>query len=397
VPVVVAPSRRDARARVFALLAQIGALSRADLARRTGLAASTVSAVVAELQAEGLATERDTPTQDAERPAIGRPPTLVCLHRGAGVALGIDVGKRHVRVALADFSHTVLAERFQALAAEPSATDAIDVVARLVDRVIADADASEEEIAGVGMGVPGAVHHPSGSIGDASLLPGWVGVDMARAMSEALGHTVEIENDANLGALSEWMWGAGRGVDDLVYLKVATGIGAGFVVRGQPYTGATGTAGEIGHTVIDPHGPICRCGSRGCVETIASSPAILSALRESYGPELTLPDAIARALAGDAGCRRAITDAGRAIGSAVAVVCNLFNPALVIVGGDVLPAGELLLEPLRSQVRERAIRSAAQDAQIVPSALGERTDMLGAVALVLRRGAQLLPGAHARA
>jgi predicted NBD/HSP70 family sugar kinase len=318
----------------------------------------------------------------------------VALHRGAGVALGIDVGRRHVRVALADFSHTVLAERYRGFAVPLESAQAIDTVTRLAAEVLDEAAVGEAEIAGIGMGVPGALHRVSGAVGDATLLPGWEGVDVAATISGALGRPVELENDANLGALSESMWGAGRGVEDLTYLKVATGVGAGFILRGHPYQGACGTAGEIGHTVIDPRGAVCRCGNRGCLETMASSPAILAALAASYGEQLSIADVLARARAGDPGCGRAIADAGQAIGAAVATVCNLLNPRLVIVGGDLLPAGELLLEPLRAAVREQAIRSAATDVQVVPGELGERTDVLGAVALVLRRGAELLPPAR---
>jgi predicted NBD/HSP70 family sugar kinase len=209
-------------------------------------------------------------------------------------------------------------------------------------------------------------------------------------MSQTLGLPVEVGNDANIGALSEWRWGAGQGTDDLVYLKVSTGIGAGLILRGAPYRGAGGIAGELGHTVIDPRGAICRCGNRGCLETVAAAPAVLGALRETYGEEMTLGVAVGRAEEGDAGCRRAIADAGRAIGSAVATLCQILDPERVIVGGDLAAAGELLLEPLRESLRSDALRSAAEDAAVVPAALGERAEVLGAVALVLRRGADLV-------
>ncbi len=237
------------------------------------------------------------------------------------------------------------------------------------------------------MGLPGPVHRPSGQLGNSTILPGWVDIRAEDAVSEALGHPVEVENDANLGALGEWMWGAGRGADHMAYVKAATGIGAGFIVAGAPYVGAGGTAGEIGHTVVDPGGPICRCGNRGCLETLAGAPAVLGSLRDVHGDDLTLPDAVAFALHGDAGCARAIADAGTAIGTAVATLCNLFNPQRVVVGGDLGAAGELLLGPLRESLARGAIRSAADDVEVVQGELGERAEVLGAVALVLSRGA----------
>ena len=382
--------RFDARARVWGVLAEAGAVSRAELARRTALAPSTVSAVVSDLQTAGLVVEPPAPPRDGGA-ALGRPPVLVALHRRAGVALGIDFGKRHVRVALSDLSHTLLAERHRALDADEPAPEAIALAVSLVDEVLTEAGASRGEIVGVGMGLPGPVHQPSGELGDSTILPGWVGVRAASAMSDALGHSVEVQNDANLGALSEWMWGAGRDADDMAYLNVATGIGAGLIVRGRPYVGAGGTAGEIGHTVIDPGGPICRCGNRGCLETLAGSSAVLASLRDTLGGELTLAEAIARAEEGNSGCVRAIADAGRGIGTAVATVCNLFNPRRIVVGGELGAAGELLLAPLRESLRRGAIRSAAEDVEVVQGTLGERAEVLGGVALVLRRGARLVP------
>jgi predicted NBD/HSP70 family sugar kinase len=384
-------ARLDARARIYRVLAQAGPVSRAELARRTSLAPSTVSTVVSELQAAGLVVEPPAPPPDAGTP--GRPPVLVALHRRAGVALGLDFGKRHLRVALADLSHTLLAERHRALAADVPAAESIALAVSLVDELLGEAGVERDELVGVGMGLPGPVHEPSGELGDSTILPGWVGVPAAATMHEALGHPVEVSNDANLGALAEWMWGAGRGADDMAYLKLATGIGAGLIVRGRPYAGAGGTAGEIGHTVVDPGGPICRCGNRGCLETLAGSTAIEGSLRDTYGDGLTLATAIARARDGDTGCARAIADAGRVIGGAVANLCNLVNPERIVVGGELAGAGDLLVEPLRAALRRGAIRSAADDVEVVQGTLGERAEVLGAVALVLRRGAELRPAA----
>jgi len=232
------------------------------------------------------------------------------------------------------------------------------------------------------------VHRPSGELGNSTILPGWAGTRAAEAVADALALPVEVENDANLGALGEWMWGAGRGAAHMAYVKAATGIGAGFIVANAPYVGAGGTAGELGHTVVDPGGPICRCGNRGCLETYAGAPAILGSLRDVHGDGLTLQDAVALAVRGDAGCQRAIADAGTAIGTAVATLCNLFNPHRVVVGGDLGAAGELLLGPLRESLVRGAIRSAAEDVTVVQGELGDRAEVLGAVALVLGRGAE---------
>ena len=206
---------------------------------------------------------------------IGRPPVLIALHRKAGVVAGIDFGKRHVRLALSDLSHALLAERHLPLDADLPAKEAIALAARLFADALEEAEVSRDEVVGVGMGLPGPVHRPSGELGNSTILPGWAGTRASHAVEQALGFPVEVENDANLGALGEWMWGAGRGADHMAYVKASTGIGAGFIVAGEPYVGAGGTAGELGHTVVDPGGPICRCGNRGCLETYAGAPAIL--------------------------------------------------------------------------------------------------------------------------
>jgi predicted NBD/HSP70 family sugar kinase len=370
------------------VLAEAGAVSRADLARRAALAPSTVSAVVSELHAAGLVVEPAEPVHPSERGTVGRPPVLIALHRRAGVVAGIDFGKRHLRLAISDLSHALLAERHRTLDADLPAKEAIALAKEVFADALEEAEVSRDEVVGIGLGLPGPVHRPSGELGNSTILPGWAGTRAEEAVAEALELPVEVENDANLGALGEWMWGAGRGAAHMAYVKAATGIGAGFIVANAPYVGAGGTAGELGHTVVDPGGPICRCGNRGCLETFAGAPAILSSLRDVHGDGLTLQDAVALAIRGDAGCQRAIADAGAAIGTAGATLCNLFNPHRVVVGGDLGAAGELLLTPLRESLLRGAIRSAAEDVTVVQGELGDRAEVLGAVALVLGRGAE---------
>jgi predicted NBD/HSP70 family sugar kinase len=384
-----APSqaRPDGRAQVIDTLSKLGASSRAELARRTGLSPSTVSGLVAKLLDEGLVVERDG--EGAANPRGGRPPVLVALGRGAGVVLGLDFGKRHLRVALSDLGHNLLVERVRELDRDQPAAAEIAAAVELVEEALTEARADHSQVVGVGMGLPGPVQRTTGELGDSTILPGWVGVRAGEAMEKALGLPVEVENDANLGALSEWMWGAGRGCDQMAYLKIATGIGAGLILDGRPFVGAGGTAGEIGHTPVEPGGPICRCGNRGCLETVAAVPSVLESLRSTHGDDLTIRDVIAGARNGDAGCRRAIADAGQTIGTAAANLCNLVNLERLVVGGDLGAAGELLLVPLREALERAAIRSAATDVELVEGALGERSEVLGAVALALRNATPL--------
>ena len=373
--------RESNREKVVHALQMLGVASRADIARWTGLSRSTVSSIVAELHADGLVVDREEAGREAA--GSGRPPALIALDPSAGFALGIDFGKRHLAVALADLSHQVLAEQWVEMSDDYEAGEGMDTAAGLVDRLVEDTGAERGRVIGVGMGIPGPVHD-SGMVGSSAILPGWAGTSPRERMEELLELPVRVGNDANLGALAEHTWGAGRGSGSVVYLKLATGIGAGIVIDGGLFEGAGGTAGEIGHTTIDETGDICRCGNRGCLETYAGAAAIASLLSRSFGEELDAEQVVSRAADGDPGCRRALADAGRHIGVAVANLCNLVNPARIVVGGSMGLAGDLLLDPLRESVRLRAIPSAAEDVEIVPGELGERAELLGAVALVLQ-------------
>jgi predicted NBD/HSP70 family sugar kinase len=378
------------RERVVEALRELGVASRAEIARRTGLSRSTVSTLVADLQREGLIVDRDAPAAtDGLAVRGGRPPALIALARSAGVAVGIDFGKRHLAVAVSDLSHEILTEARREMPEDYDARRGLDEAAELVEEALDDAAVARRDVLGVGLGVPGPIHLSTGTVGSSAILPGWAGTRVADEMSERLRLPVHVDNDANLGALAELHWGAGRGRSSLAYIKIANGIGAGLVLQGRLFRGAGGTAGEIGHTTIDETGAICRCGSRGCLETVAAGPAIVELLRPSLGPDVTVELVVQRALDGDLGARRAIGDAGRHVGSALADLCNLFNPEMIVVGGTLAATADILMEPMRDAVTRRAIPSAAQDVQIVAGALGERAEPLGAVALVLyeREGA----------
>ena len=246
---------------------------------------------------------------------------------------GIDFGKRHLRMAISDLSHQLLAERHRTLDVDLPATEAIRVARRMFEDALDEAGVRSEELVGVGMGLPGPVHRPSGELGNSTILPGWVGVRASDAVSAALGHAVQVENDANLGALGEWMWGAGRGADHMAYVKARPASAPGSSSPASRTWAPVAPRARSAIPSIDPGGPICRCGNRGCLETLAGAPAVLGSLRDVHSDDLTLSEAVAYALRGDAGCQRAIADAGAAIGTAVATLCNLFNPHRVIVGG----------------------------------------------------------------
>ena len=371
-----APGLRAAnRDRILDLLRARGPMSQADLARASGLSPATISSIARDLREDGWLEP-----EDGDGPARGRP---IALSRSAGVAVGIDFGHSHVRVAVADLAHTVLAENEKRLDVDHRAEEGIALAGGMVRELLDQVGMGTDRVTGVGMGLPGPLRRAGGEVGDSAILPGWIGSHPTQLIEAELGLPARVENDANLGALAEIVWGAGRDHSDVVYLKVATGVGAGLVLNGRLYHGFAGTAGEIGHLTIDERGPVCRCGNRGCLETFAGADAVLEALSHREDRELTIRDVIERALSDDLGCQRALGDAGRTLGVAVAGVCNLLAPELVIVGGELARAGDLLLEPIREAVRRSAI-AATREVPVVAGVLGERAEVLGAVALVLR-------------
>ena len=376
------------RLRIVDALRRHGTVSRADIARHTGLSRSTVSTLVADLQAHGLVVERTGDGAFAGTGKQGRPPVLLALDSSAGAAVGIDFDHDKVRVAVSDLSREVLAEDTHAMDVDHNACDAIETAARMVEEAIAKAGLTSDRVLGIGMGLAGPVDHDRGALHPSAILPGWAGIDVARDMEERTGIPVHLDNDANLGALAEVTLGAGRDAGSAAYIQMSSGIGAGLIVDGRPYRGHRGTAGEIGHVLVDEQGPICRCGNRGCLETFASAPALVGLLRASRGEDLTVRRLVDLAVAGDPGCRRAIADAGRVVGRTVASLCNFFNPEMVVVGGDLSAAGELLLEPLRESVFRYALPTATDGLDVVAGELGDRANLLGALALAIAQSEQ---------
>ncbi|MFF0561126.1 ROK family protein [Streptomyces sp. NPDC020472] len=362
--------------RVVRAVRMAGSLTQAEIARTTGLSAATVSNIVRELKDGG--TVEVTPTS-----AGGRRARSVSLSGDAGIVIGVDFGHTHLRVAVGNLAHQVLAEEAEPLDVDGSSAEGFDRAEQLVKRLIRATGIGPDKVIGVGLGVPGPIDVSSGTLGSTSILPGWSGINPADELSGRLGVPVHVDNDANLGALGELVWGSGRGVKDLAYIKVASGVGAGLVIDGRVYRGPGGTAGEIGHITLDESGPVCRCGNRGCLETFTAARYVLPLLQPSHGPDLTMERVVQLAREGDPGCRRVVADVGRHIGSGVANLCNLLNPSRVVLGGDLAEAGELVLAPIRDSVSRYAIPSAARQLSLVQGALGGRAEVLGALALVL--------------
>jgi predicted NBD/HSP70 family sugar kinase len=372
--------RERNRRRVVDALRRRGTASRSDLARETGLSRTTIASLVTDLQASGLVVEQaphDTPPAGR-----GRPAGLLRLDPSAGAAVGIHFDHRQVRVGVADLSSTVLAEQVLALDVDHDATTALDAAAELVDDVLEEAGVARAQVIGVGAALAGPIDS-DGTVGPTVIMPSWLGLNAADELSRRIGLPAVVDNDANLGALAELAFGAARGLSDVIYVMVSSGIGAGVVVGGRLHRGATGYAGELGHVFVNDGGAVCRCGNRGCLETVASTDAILELLRPSHGPELDAAGLGRLVAAGDLGARRVVGDAGREIGHVLAGLCNVLSPAGIIVGGDLAAGGDPLLAGIREALERYALPTVVSALEVKAGVLGDRAELLGALAVVI--------------
>jgi predicted NBD/HSP70 family sugar kinase len=239
-------------------------------------------------------------------------------------------------------------------------------------------------VAGAALGLPAPVDLRTGAVGSGNILPGWVDRRPAAELAELLGLPVAVDNDANLGALAEATYGAARGMSDVVYVKVSTGIGAGLVLGGELFRGSTGLAGEIGHVPVDPDGAVCRCGNRGCLETVVSVTHVLRLLQPAHREPLDVARVVELVEAGDVGAARVLRDAGATIGRVLADLCNGLNPEALVLGGELSQVGEALLGGVRESIGRSAQPGIVRALRVLAGTLGPRAQLLGAVALAQR-------------
>lgn len=366
-----------------------GGLTQVELAGATGLSPATVSNIVKELSASGLL--QTTPSTRSGRRAM-----RVTLAHGLGLVAGVHVTRRHLRVALADLSGVVVAENHMPLARDHRADNELDKATMLIADLLDSVEAGMDELIGVGVAVAAPIDQRTGRITAGGILRGWDGVAIADTLQARLRCAVHVDNAANLVCAAEWRTGAGRGKQNLITVDIGDGIGAGIIAGGNPVRGHRGGAGEFGHTAAGTGGPLCRCGNRGCLEAIAATPAILDRLDDPRIDKTT--DLVIRAVAGDARCVRAVGDAGRTIGRALAGLCNLLDPERVVVTGDLARAGELLLGPMRHALEAGLLLDPDGNPDLVAGQLGDEAAVSGAVLLAIdhaQSGPQGGPQHHA--
>ena len=366
-------------------------VSRAGIAAATGLTKTTVSSLVDDLVSTGLVTELGPEASGR----IGRPPSALVLNRSGFVGVGLEINVDYIAVCVANLIGEV-----RSLRTRPrdnrgqSPAKVLGRAVRMTNNAIAAAQAAGLTVAGLAVAVPGPVETDRGLLRLAPNL-GWVEVPVAEVLAGRLatpGLPVLVDNEANLAALGELWYGGHDDLDDFVHVSGEIGVGAGIVIDGQLFRGVRGFAGEVGHVTVQPDGPRCRCGARGCLEQLAGQEAILRAagVAGEVGTSLGQPggsvaELLARARAGEPETLRAVASAGWALGLALSATVNLVDPSTVVLGGLYASLEPWLREPLLAELSERAITQRWSPARVLASRLGPNAAVRGATGAVVKR------------
>jgi predicted NBD/HSP70 family sugar kinase len=377
--------------RIVRILSEYGALSATQIARISWLAKSTVSTALSELRRSGMVVE----SSEAEGRAggVGRPATLLTLNPQAGTCVGILVGFDHIQVIVADVSHAVLFDESVQVDDDYSPEHAVEQVRGLVAKAYDVPGFSKESLLGVGIAVGSPVNPTSGRVLRAGGVPTWAGIDIRTIFEPDFDRPVFADNESNCAAIAEMTWGAAVGHEDFVLYTIDLGVGGAIVSHGQVLTGVAGAAGEFGHISIEPEGPLCRCGNRGCLELYASFKEPLALAERRYGP-ITIEEVAKRARDGDIGCRRLIEDTAEAAGRGLGIITATLNPGLIVIAGRLVHAGSILMDALaRSYDRHSLVKSfdvgEGARTRLVPTRFAGTGACMGAVGLVLRHHGRL--------
>jgi predicted NBD/HSP70 family sugar kinase len=354
------------------------ARSRADLVALTGAARNTVSARVDQLIAAGLLEEGGRGWSTG-----GRPPTLLQFNSGAGFVLAVDLGATSVDVAVTDLSAKILATAGHLIDIGEGPEAVLAEVDRLGQKVLAEAGLTPADVCAVGVGVPGPVEFSTGRPSHPPIMPGWHDYPVPSAFGR-YECPVYVDNDVNVMALGEM--GIAGSVQDVLVVKVGTGIGCGVIVDGQVYRGAQGSAGDIGHIyVAQPDGRtvVCRCGNENCLEAIAGGGALLRDAMAIGMPVSTVREVVELAKHGDGRARELVREAGRTIGTVLAALVNFFNPHRIVMTGGVAQAGVPLIAGIREAVYRRSMPLAARSLEITVSDRPDLSGRLGAALMAI--------------
>jgi predicted NBD/HSP70 family sugar kinase len=369
---------------VLDLIWQERSISRGELGRRTGLAKGALGEMIADLVATELVRESD---------ASGKPSSLLSFRDDAFIIIGVELAVDWIHVVATDLRGCVRTMRHKVHRVIDDAPSSLRLLQKLIDSCVQELRVPSTRILGIGVGVPAPIDLSEPDKWHPKCMPDWQGVSIIEKLHEIYPCPIYIENDANLGAIAERWWGAGVGGEDLAFIQIATGVGAGLILGGELYRGSGGSAGEIGHTAVDPRGPRCLCGQSGCLGAMIGSGTLLARseqlLKEGRPSRLSRHGLSVRAIVdaahvGDPIASQIVGEAGQSLGIAVASLLNLLNPAVVVLGGPLAIAGDLLLAPIRDCLRHRTLWKTVTETRVLTSLLGDSVIALGAATRVLQ-------------
>lgn len=386
------PERTETMVALLNLVRFGQATTRPELARHSGLGRAVVAQRLGDLIDLGLINEGDFAPSTG-----GRAPRYVTFRADAGSLLVAEVGASSLVAGVSDLAGELLVQHEEPLDIDEGPEPALKRVEQVFDALVEQSGVHRAALWGIGVGVPGPVEFSTGRPISPAIMPGWHSYPIRDHLSERFGLPVWVDNDVNIMALGELRRGRARGVRNMVYLKIGTGIGAGIVCAGELYRGSQGCAGDVGHVAV-PEGSdvVCRCGNRGCLEAVAGgaalaregkragetgeSPRLAAVLAE--GGQVTAAEVSKAAQRGDPACVDLLLHSGRLVGEVLATIVNFFNPALILVGGGVAAAGDMLLAAIRETVYRRSLPLATRELQITFSPLGDEAGLRGAAAMV---------------
>ncbi|NPV87309.1 MAG: ROK family protein [Anaerolineae bacterium] len=379
---------------IFDRIRRQGEATKAELVNRLPYSRTKINQCIADLLEKGLVK-----TAGAGDYTGGRRAVTYSVNGSAALVAGVDIGATSVDLALADLAGKIYARLGEPADVRDGPRLLLGRVGELLEQMLAGGGLARQRLLSIGVGVPGPVDFKLGKLVSPPIMPGWDGFPIIATLQERFPTAhVAVDNDVNIMALGEKVGGAARHVDNLIFVKIGTGIGAGILCNGEIYRGSNGCAGDIGHICVNKEGPICRCGNIGCLEAMAAGPAIAAAAQkaalegkspillrhyEANGGFLRPEDVGYSAGEGDPVSIDIIRNSGHLVGDVLASLVNFYNPGMIVIGGGVSKIGNLLLSSIRQVVLHRSLPLATRDMRIIFSQLGDEAGVTGAMALAV--------------
>jgi glucokinase-like ROK family protein len=376
------------------LIRSYGESSKSDLVTFTDFSRTKITTSI-----ETLLDKDIIVVNDGTEYTGGRRSKKFSLNGNFGLVAGVDIGATSIDIGIADFSGKLLVRYSEAASVKDGPIRILGRVCSLLESLILEKGLNPQLLNGIGIGVPGPVDFSVGVLMSPPIMPGWDHYPIIPTIQQWFSSAnIVVDNDVNVMAIGEIHQRAGSGVDNLIFIKIGTGIGAGIICEGQIYRGSNGCAGDVGHISVDNNGPLCHCGNRGCLEAIAAGPAIASRsleaamagkspilmqYYENNGQILRSEDVGKASIEGDALAIEIVRESGKYIGSVLASLVNFFNPGMIVIGGGVSNIGDLLLSSIRQAVLSRSLPLATRDLQIVFSETGPDAGVIGAINLAM--------------